>query len=156
MTLAIYEDEDVTATRLNAWRQWQLGDGVKGQVRSIIFHEDLSMWRREQNRSDQYWKLNFVHSDVEHTERAITMMQKSDIQAWRALECYHLGAPKSSKLPRRCWGSNATGVIRRVCNAESNAEVPAILRRAHGLFRYCRAETAPMAGIENPSTRAPL
>lgn len=140
MTVAIYEDEDVTNTRLSAWRQWRLGDGVKGQVRTIAFHEDEAVLRRELNRDT--FRLPSLVSDAEHTDRAIAMMRKEDPKAWLALECYHLA-------------NSATRRVARACKAH-HTEVPAILRRAHSLFRYCRAETAPMARIENPSTRAPL
>lgn len=138
MSVAIYEDEDVINTKLNAWRQWRLGDGVKGQVRTISFHFDEAALRRELNRDT--FRLPTLVSDAEHTDRAIAMMRKDDTKAWAALECYHLV-------------NSATRRVARACKAH-HTEVPAILRRAHSLFRYCRASTAPMARIENPSTGA--
>lgn len=121
--LDVYRDESIIAAQLNAWRQWKRGDGVKGQVRTIVLTEEQA---RQREISGDRLRLPMAVADAELTDRAIGLMHAADPKGWRALECYHLVVSGTRQIARHI--------------KVHHAEVPAILRRAHDNFAHYRAE----------------
>lgn len=118
----VYRDESLIAAQLNAWRQWKRGDGVRGQVRTIVLTEDQA---RVREQVGDRFRLPMAVADAEQTDRAIGIMRDQDAKGWAALECYHLVAGNARHIARHA--------------KIHHAQVTTVLRRAHDNFGHYRA-----------------
>ena len=120
----LYRDESLISAQLNAWKQWKRGDGVKGQVRTLVLTEAQARVREE---SGSRFRLPMAVADAEKTDRAIGLMKGEDPKGWLALECYHLIDSGTRRVARHA--------------KLHHTLIVATLRRAHDNFAHYRATT---------------